>query len=375
MYIEKGSDVFVNINANEFYESITYTKELASENNYLAKKQLMDVTTLDVQRLYSENETTFLEAAQALQKKYDSLLTASKIKNNNFLEAERDELKYEYTTMLTNYEGYHKYFSNDNEFTVSNTYYDALNNINFKDTVAFRTSVTYQQMLNSHYGRLAEKEALGNESYNMTTDYLKKVDAGLPDGYAKNKLMAQYLSFGLRPDESLEEAYAIYKNSNPNIEDLATVTERYKQLLRLTKGQPSPTFDYENYKGGTTSLADLKGNYAYIDIWATWCGPCVAEFPALKQMEEDYGNKGIKFVSISIDTPEDYATWKQMITVRNLGGVQLMSDKNWQSQFIVDYAILGIPRFILVDPEGKIVTADAPRPSDPKLRVMLNKLI
>lgn len=375
MYIEKGSHVFVNINTDEFAESITYTKDLSAENNYLAKKYLLDKTTLDIQMLYSKNEANFLEALQTQQKLYDSLLSTANIENKKFLKAEKDELKYQNTILRTNYEEYFKYFTGDKEFKVSNTYYDELNKIDYKDTIAFRNSITYQQMLNAYFGRLAVKEAEVNENFNMTVGYLKKVDEGLPDGYAKNRLMAQYLEFGLRPDESLEEAYTIYKNSNPNKEDLSNITNRYRELLPLLKGNPSPIFEYENYKGGTTSLTDLQGSYVYIDVWATWCTPCIAEIPALKQTEKAYQDKNIKFVSISIDTPEDYEKWKQMIALRDLGGIQLISDNNWQSDFINEYAILGIPRFILVDPEGKIVSADAPRPSDPKLSIMLDKLL
>ena len=56
-----------------------------------------------------------------------------------------------------------------------------------------------------------------------------------------------------------------------------------------------------------------------------------------------------------------------MIVEKELGGIQLYADKSWNSNFITDYSIKGIPRFILIDPEGKIITPNAPRPSSPKL--------
>ncbi|RED49344.1 TlpA family protein disulfide reductase [Seonamhaeicola aphaedonensis] len=154
------------------------------------------------------------------------------------------------------------------------------------------------------------------------------------------------------------------------------------------KGKPSPDFvNYENYKGGTTSLSDLKGKYVYVDVWATWCGPCKREIPFLKEVEAKYHNKNIEFVSISVDegrgfkgdTPEEKlaaakAGWKKMIAEKDMGGIQLFSDKAWKSDFVQGYKITGIPRFILIDPDGNVVDANAPRPSSPKLVELFDDL-
>ncbi|WP_108866730.1 TlpA family protein disulfide reductase [Aquimarina aquimarini] len=150
---------------------------------------------------------------------------------------------------------------------------------------------------------------------------------------------------------------------------------KQKQFLNNLKGQHSPQFvDYENYNGGTTSLEDLKGKYIYIDLWATWCGPCKAEIPYLKEVEKAYHDKNIEFVSISLDQEKDNQKWRDMIEQKELTGVQLIADNNFKSQFVKDYKVMGIPRFILLDPEGKIVSATAPRPSDEKLKELFNKL-
>jgi thiol-disulfide isomerase/thioredoxin len=152
----------------------------------------------------------------------------------------------------------------------------------------------------------------------------------------------------------------------------------------LPKGAPSPQFkDYENYDGSTTSLEDLKGKFTYIDVWATWCGPCKAEIPSLKQLEKDYQTQNIAFVSMSIDDDRSHkgswelahTNWRAMVKDKNLGGIQLFAPQGWKSQFIIDYKINGIPRFILVDPDGNIVDASAPRPSDPALKALFETLL
>lgn len=142
------------------------------------------------------------------------------------------------------------------------------------------------------------------------------------------------------------------------------------------KGSDAPQFDYENHKGGKTKLSDFKGKYVYIDVWATWCGPCRAEIPHLKKIEEKYHGKKIEFVSISIDErAKAYEKWKKFVVDQKLGGVQLLADNDWKSEFVQAFGINGIPRFILIGPDGKVVNADAPRPSNPELVTTLDVLL
>ncbi|WP_343705219.1 TlpA disulfide reductase family protein [Flavobacterium sp.] len=153
--------------------------------------------------------------------------------------------------------------------------------------------------------------------------------------------------------------------------------EEYERVSKANKmvGKASPSFDYENFKGGKTKLSDLKGKYVYIDLWATWCAPCRAEIPYLQKIEEKYHGKNIEFVSISIDKAKDNEKWKKFVTDKKLGGVQLFADKDWESEFVVNYGVTGIPRFILIDPQGNIVKSDASRPSDPELDKQLSALL
>ncbi len=157
----------------------------------------------------------------------------------------------------------------------------------------------------------------------------------------------------------------------------AGMTSYYKESKEKLKlnNTVSPGFDYVNFKGGTTKLSDLNGKYVYIDVWATWCGPCRAEIPFLKKVEEKYHDKNIAFVSISVDVDKDLEKWKKFVEEKQLGGIQLFADKNWSSDFMKSFSINSIPRFILIDPSGKVVSADAARPSSPKLQEQLDGLL
>jgi thiol-disulfide isomerase/thioredoxin len=158
------------------------------------------------------------------------------------------------------------------------------------------------------------------------------------------------------------------------------ILQKQKAEELLGKGNPSPKFNnYLNYNGGKTSLDDFKGKYVYIDVWATWCKPCLAQIPFLKKLEKKYARKKIEFVSISTDNAstagswdDALSKWKKMVKSKSLAGVQLYAGKD--SKFMTDYQVYGIPRFILVDPKGNIVNANAPRPSDPNLEVLFKEL-
>lgn len=375
LYLEKGSNLSVNVNTAEFDESLVYTGTIAAENNFIAEKYLWNERNLNFEELYLKNENDFLQTIDQNQATLDSLFKGKNIENEKFIDLIKEEDKYANAIKLEDYQEAYRYYSGNNEFKTSPEFYAKLKDIDYNDTLTYRNSVTYQNLLSTYYNRISMQEWRQDESQSFAVNYLKRVDSELPDGYAKDKLMNDFLQFGLSPDEYLDETYSLYKNSNPNPESLAKLTERYNKLKTITKGNPSPVFDYENHKGGTTALAALKGKYVYVDVWATWCGPCLREIPYLKEVEEAYIGKNIEFVSISIDTEKDYEKWKMMVSEKQLGGIQLMADNNWKSKFVEDYAILGIPRFILIDPQGNIVSADAPRPSDPKLKVMLDELI
>ncbi|MDR6784508.1 thiol-disulfide isomerase/thioredoxin [Pedobacter africanus] len=126
-------------------------------------------------------------------------------------------------------------------------------------------------------------------------------------------------------------------------------------------------FSYPDRNGKMHKLSDNLGKVVLIDVWATWCKPCLAEQPALEALEKSFEGKDVVFISLSIDT--DKAKWKQMIEEEKLSGLHLYS--NNQGAFLKDYEVESVPRFILFDKNGKTVSFNAARPSDPKLKELI----
>lgn len=243
------------------------------------------------------------------------------------------------------------------------------------DTKMFDETVNFAGNGAEHSNFLAEKSLLQEKLLDL--DELIELDSLMREDKLvsiKNELTSFYdsaqnidtsiVNSGLRSIDPMLNSYRRYLN-----DDLAMKRD-------LPKGSVSPTFvEYENINGEKTSLSDLKGKYVYVDVWATWCGPCKAEIPSLKKVEKMYHGKNIAFVSVSIDDDRSHGgswekaneDWKKMVEEKELGGVQLFAPKGWKSDFVREYKINGIPRFILIDPNGNVVTPSAPRPSSDAL--------
>ena len=152
--------------------------------------------------------------------------------------------------------------------------------------------------------------------------------------------------------------------------------KRHQQVQNVPKtGEAASNFTYPDKDGNLISLSDFKGNYVYVDIWATWCGPCKYEIPFLIQLEKDYHDANIIFMSVSTDIESKRQVWIDMINEKNMSGVQLISTDGWKSQICKDYAINGIPRFMLFDTYGNVISVDAARPSSEEIREIFDEFV
>lgn len=372
LFLEHGDDISLTVDAKTFDESLTYTGKGAEVNTYLAAKLLLQEQLKGgPQEFYALNEADYKKKLKTIKSALDSLLTASDLKNS-FEKLEKENIFYAHGGELLKYPSFHKYYTKKENFEPGESFFDELKTINYEDEAAYTSIPSYRVLVSQKFSENFSKNYEKHDS--STSKAFIATAESLPKGKIKDDMMNRYVGFSLTTDEYMEEVYNTFMAEVQNEEYKTKVEEKYNKIKNLVKGKPSPVFAYENHKGGTTALKDLKGKYVYVDVWATWCGPCKAEIPFLKKLEADYHDNNIEFVSISIDTPNAYEAWKKMVVEKELGGIQLIADNNWKSKFITDYAIEGIPRFILIDPDGNIVNADAPRPSNDKIRALFDEL-
>lgn len=164
--------------------------------------------------------------------------------------------------------------------------------------------------------------------------------------------------------DGIEKYNSLYRQYVRDLERLALFAEACKKAEKIAPGQPCPDFTFQDNTGKMVSLADLKGKFVYIDMWATWCGPCKGEMPSLLELEKRFEGKDILFVSLSVDKNKDIELWKQTIEKMGLGGIQLHLGENWTWLKNFMPASMSVPRFVLLDQKGKIIDANMSRPSD-----------
>lgn len=174
----------------------------------------------------------------------------------------------------------------------------------------------------------------------------------------KNNIAGRYVS-----------RYDYSEGFEKGLERLQQATERYglnpQHAANFAKnratvpGQPFPEgIVLKDREGNVVDFSRFRGKYVYIDLWASWCVPCLREVPVLQQLEKTLKNKNVTFLSISIDATED--AWKKKLDEKHMHGHQL-----WNPDGTLGKAlnVKGIPFFAIYDPNGNLYMHGAPRPS------------
>jgi thiol-disulfide isomerase/thioredoxin len=143
------------------------------------------------------------------------------------------------------------------------------------------------------------------------------------------------------------------------------------------KGTPAPNFTYNDVNDNPVSLSDFKGKLIYLDVWGTWCGPCLAQKPSLKKLKGQFeDNDDIVFISISGErSVNDVQKWKDFVEKEQLPGVHLFGRTTGDDDIANLYKISGYPTFFIIGKDGNFISTNAPRPTSDALEGILRRLL
>ncbi len=131
---------------------------------------------------------------------------------------------------------------------------------------------------------------------------------------------------------------------------------------RAAVGKPFDLEFNDATSGATVSMKGLKGKVVVIDFWATWCGPCVAEMPNMKELYGKFHDQGVEFIGVSLDQPEKdggLEKLKKFVAEKGIKWPQYYQGNGWDSEFSKTWGINSIPTMFVVDPEGKLHSTEA----------------
>ena len=151
---------------------------------------------------------------------------------------------------------------------------------------------------------------------------------------------------GLVDDEKLTTYLRGYLNSNPI----------------LPNGSKWPYFYLPDTSNSNFEPNQFKKKIVLINFWATWCKPCIKEFPNENNLIDKFQNEPVEVINICIDSEPD--KWKELVQKHNLRTINLYSEKAWNDKLKRDYGIGALPHSILIDWNGKVVQNKCPRASE-----------
>ena len=357
VYLERGDRASVSFSGKDFKGTFAFEGEMEPAVKYLNTVVLTALPDEDYALPFDE----YVNKLEKKEAEAVKLLEASGVsKDGNFEEIEKGRIRYSYATQLLMYPLGHRFMVQDMNYQPDQKYYDVL------DTYVVADDLLAD--LDQYREFIAEAaHVLDADNRDETAAYPRAVaqmrfiadrfEAGKTRDVLLHRLANAYVTrFGIEDIQDMENIYRTYVQDPVLVAKYDAAREKWNLA---SVGKPSPDFKGVDVNGKEYTLADFRGKYVYIDVWATWCGPCRQEIPYLKKLDEDYKDAQIVFLSLSVD--QDKAKWEKMVKEQSMSGVQLHIGQN--SSFQQAYKIEGIPHFILLDREGRIIDKKMSRPS------------
>ena len=357
VYLERGDRASVSFSGKDFKGTFAFEGEMEPAVKYLNTVVLTALPDEDYALPFDE----YVKKLEKKETEAVKLLEASGVsKAGNFEEIEKGRIRYSYATQLLMYPLGHRLMAQDMDYQPDQKYYDVLDTYVVADDL--------QADLDQYREFIAEAaHVLDADNRDETAAYPRAVaqmrfiadrfEAGKTRDVLLHRLANAYVTrFGIEDIQDMENIYRTYVQDPVLVAKYDAAREKWNLA---SDGKPSPDFKGVDVNGKEYTLADFRGKYVYIDVWATWCGSCRQEIPYLKKLDEDYKDAQIVFLSLSVD--QDKAKWEKMVKEQSMSGVQLHIGQN--SSFQQAYKIEGIPHFILLDREGRIIDKKMSRPS------------
>ena len=357
LYVKPNDSVFVNY---EDKNNFTFSGHGYAECEFLSKKKQLikklgfdDPRKIDI-ALFSSDPQIFQAKIDSVKQIQLKLITDYKQQypeiSDSFTHIEQQLIDYFVFNQLFLYPGFNEMLTKKQP-KLSDNYYSFSKQIepNKKELYSF-----------NEY-KSAIKSLLDLQTETFTEKYLLAKDMLTDSDFFEDIIYNEFISYiNFNGIDDIDSICVSFINELTNSERKGNLKDKYDNWKKFAKGKKAPDFEIKDDKGGLVHLSDFKGKYVYIDCWSSYCGPCIAEMPAMKKLSDELANKNIVFISISADT--DIERWLCKLKELDLNTVNLCTE-GANHNFNNNYNAKAFPRYILIDKEGLIIDASAEKPS------------
>lgn len=368
LYAEGGDNAVLSFKGGDMLGSYDLEGGKSAATKYLNNVKLLPLPDEDYALQFEEYKSRLADK----EKDALRLLKAGDLsEEGEFLTMEEARIRYSYGAALIMYPVGHMIMTGDMSYAPDQAYYDHIATYVVEDESLVNLD-EYLMFVAEAMHMLDAANRDVTAIYPKTVAQIKYAADHLTNAVVKESLIHHITTtyvdnFGVKDIDELNNLYYVYVK-DPALQAIYQAKCERWDLSR--PGRVSPNFRAVDIEGKGWTLLDFRGKYVYIDMWATWCGPCKQEMPYLKQLEKQFEDASIVFLGLSVD--RDKSKWEEMVGSGNLTGVQLYLGT--QSSFQEAYRAESIPRFILLDKDGVIISNDMSRPSDPETAETLNAL-
>ena len=136
------------------------------------------------------------------------------------------------------------------------------------------------------------------------------------------------------------------------------ILKKLEEYKSVTVGRKAPEFTATNPDGKQVSLKESLGKVTIVDFWASWCGPCRKANPGVVALYNEYHDKGLNIIGVSLDKPGEADKWKEAIAKDQLAWPQVSNLKFWEDPIAASYGVKAIPATFILNQAGVVVAKD-----------------
>lgn len=361
LYLTQADNITLSLDTEKFDETLTYEGKGSENNKYMAALVLFEENAVNPYRKTQLAPNEFVAFVDSIRGAYQSFTDGFKsTMDPKLYTIEVEKAKYSSFSQKINYPAAHKRQMSLDSLTLPEGYYDFLSELSLEETKLLG-QYEYTNALIDYIHHLGADRSNGSMDETLA-NFLSITDSLITNKEVKGTALAMlseiYIAYtDINKSDSL---YNYYRALMPE-KTAKKLEQTIAKLKKLAPGTEVPDFKFYTSTGDSLMLSDFEGKLVYVDLWATWCGPCIAEQPHWEKLVEEMKETPIVFLGVSID--DTTAPWEKMLEARKLGGTQVWAKGAWTAEIMSHFAVEGIPQYILIDADRKIITRNAPRPS------------